>query len=120
MEDSYPPAGGRGFKSRSRYKKTLSDFLGGFFSTFRTMFSTYVLYSEKFNKIYIGYTSDLENRIIAHNEKATKGYTLRYRPWKIVHTEIFEFTSEALRREKELKTARGRKFIWDEIISKIK
>ncbi|WP_295650035.1 GIY-YIG nuclease family protein [uncultured Mucilaginibacter sp.] len=50
----------------------------------------YVLYSQSFNKIYIGYTSDLDNRFLSHNELATKGYSLRYRPWVIAYTEEFE------------------------------
>jgi putative endonuclease len=84
------------------------------------MFTTYVLCSEKFNKIYIGFSTDVENRLISHNEKSTKGFTVKYRPWKIVYTEVFQTKKEALKREKQLKTARGRKFVWDEIISKIK
>jgi putative endonuclease len=83
------------------------------------MFQTYVLYSSKHNKIYIGYTSDLEIRIISHNEKATRGFTIKYRPWKIVHTESFMTKSEAMKREKELKSARGRKFIWNQIIAEL-
>ena len=82
------------------------------------MFTTYVLFSKKYGKIYIGYSSDVKDRLISHNERATKGYTLRFRPWTIVHTEDFMTKKEAMKREKELKTARGRKFIWDEIIGK--
>ena len=77
------------------------------------MFSVYVLYSEKFNKIYIGYTSNIEQRLLAHNELETKGFTLRYRPWKLVYSEVFSEKSEAMQREKQLKTAKGREFIWN-------
>ncbi len=82
------------------------------------MFTTYVLFSKKYGKIYIGYSSDVKDRLISHNERATKGYTIKFRPWILVHTEDFMTKKEALKREKELKTARGRKFIWDEIIDK--
>ena len=81
------------------------------------MFTVYVLFSIRFNKIYIGYTSNLDQRLLSHNKLATKGYTIRYRPWEVVYTENFDTKSEALKREKELKSARGRKFIWEEIIS---
>jgi len=37
------------------------------------MFTVYALYSESSDKIYIGYTSDLEARMLSHNELATKG-----------------------------------------------
>ena len=53
------------------------------------MFTVYVLYSLSHNKIYIGYTSNLTQRILSHNELATKGYTIKFRPWEIIHTEIF-------------------------------
>ena len=76
------------------------------------MFTTYVLYSHKFDKIYIGFTSDLESRLISHNEKATKGWTIRYRPWKLIYKEEFKEKSVAMQREKELKSHRGRDFIW--------
>jgi putative endonuclease len=76
------------------------------------MFKVYVLYSVTFDKIYIGYTSDIYNRILSHNELATKGYTLKYRPWKILLTEDFTTKAEAMKREKQLKSAKGREYIW--------
>jgi len=82
------------------------------------MFYVYVLYSVKFNKIYIGYTSDLISRFESHNKLAAHGWTVRFRPWEIYYFEEFETKSLALRREKELKTASGRKFIRDMIKSK--
>jgi len=82
------------------------------------MFTVYVLYSQKFNKIYIGYTSDLVNRLLSHNELATKGHTIKYRPWVIAHAEEFETKAEAMKREAQLKTANGRDFIWNIIREK--
>ncbi|MCB0380170.1 MAG: GIY-YIG nuclease family protein [Flavobacteriales bacterium] len=79
------------------------------------MYKVYILYSRNFNKIYIGYTSNLEGRFISHNEKATKGYTIKYRPWVIAFFEEFESKSEAIKREKELKSSRGRAFVWEKI-----
>ena len=49
----------------------------------------YVLFTEKYNKIYVGYTSDLEDRMQSHNHLATKGYTIKFRPWEILFTEEF-------------------------------
>ena len=65
------------------------------------MFTVYVLYSPKFNKIYIGYSSDLNNRLLSHNQLATKGYTVRFRPWLIVHTEDYTTKTEAIKRESQ-------------------
>ncbi|MDB4903741.1 MAG: nuclease superfamily protein [Mucilaginibacter sp.] len=82
------------------------------------MYTVYVLYSPSFKKIYIGYTSDLINRFLSHNELATKGYTLRYRPWIIAHTEESQTKSEAIKREKQLKSGQGRAYIWNIIDEK--
>ncbi len=76
----------------------------------------YVLYSRPFNKIYIGYTSDLNARFISHNELATKGWTIKFRPWTLVYSEQFSTKAEAMKREKELKSARGRVFIHQNIL----
>jgi len=75
------------------------------------MYTVYVLYSERFDKIYIGYTSDLPARLRYHNELARKGWAIHFRPWKIVYIEEFETKSGALKREKELKSHQGRNFI---------
>jgi putative endonuclease len=76
------------------------------------MFTVYVLHSTLHNKIYIGYSSDMPRRLLSHNELATKGYTIKYRPWIIAYTEEVQTKSEALKREKQLKSANGRQFIW--------
>ena len=75
------------------------------------MFVVYVLHSVNYNKIYIGFTTDLEKRFLSHNELATKGWTIKFRLWKIVHTEDFKSKAEAMKREKELKSHQGREFI---------
>ena len=78
----------------------------------REMFTVYVLYSEAHNKIYIGFTSNMEQRLLSHNELGTKGYTKRYRPWVVAHTEQYTDKGSAMKREKELKSSRGRNWIW--------
>ncbi|MEY3645644.1 MAG: hypothetical protein RL127_352 [Bacteroidota bacterium] len=75
------------------------------------MFVSYALYSSKFDKLYIGYTNDLINRFHAHNTLANKGFTIRYRPWKVIYVDFFETKQEAMKREKELKSSRGRAFL---------
>jgi putative endonuclease len=74
------------------------------------MFVTYVLYSEKFDKIYIGYTSDLVDRFNSHNYLSSKGFTANFRPWIVIYVEFHETKSKAMMREKQLKTSRGREF----------
>ncbi len=75
------------------------------------MFSVYVLHSEKFGKIYIGFTSDLPDRLKSHNELATKGFTVKFRPWTLIHSEDFQTKKEAMDREKQLKSGKGREWI---------
>ncbi len=70
------------------------------------------MYSKIFNKIYIGFTSNLEQRMLSHNVLAKKGYTLKYIPWDVVYTEIFETKLEAIQRAKQLKSGKGREFMW--------
>jgi len=66
------------------------------------MYTVYILYSSKFRKKYIGYTSNLIERFKPHNYLATKGYTMRYRPRVVIHTEVFETIEQALKREKHI------------------
>ena len=84
-----------------------------------SMFHVYILYSPSYDKIYIGFTSDLASRIKSHNELSKKGWTVKFRPWLLAHSEEFSTKADAMRREKELKSAKGRKFIWEQIISKL-
>ncbi|WP_317126777.1 GIY-YIG nuclease family protein [Mucilaginibacter conchicola] len=65
--------------------------------------------------MYIGFTSDMHNRFLSHNKLATKGHTIKYRPWVIAYTEEYGSKSEAMKREKQLKSANGRDFIRSEI-----
>ena len=82
------------------------------------MFTVYALYSPAYAKIYIGYTSDLDARMLSHNKLGKKGWTIKFRPWEIVHTEECVTKAEAMKREKHLMTAKGRKFIWELIEKK--
>ncbi len=80
------------------------------------MYYVYAVYSDRFDKIYIGMTSNLEQRFLSHNELSKKGWTRKFRPWRIVYTEILESKEKALKREKELKTFKGREFIRKQIL----
>jgi putative endonuclease len=105
-----------------RYKKTLHEIIFFVslqilpiftmnFSITSAMYTVYALFSPTFNKIYIGFTSNLEERFLAHNQFDKKGWTIRYRPWIIIHTEVFDQKAEAMKREQQLKSAKGRAFI---------
>lgn len=76
------------------------------------MFWVYALYSQAARKIYVGFTSNIEARIRSHNLLAKRGWTIKYRPWGLVYTEHFETKIQAMKREKELKSSKGRAFLW--------
>ncbi len=80
-------------------------------------FVVYVLHSASKVKIYIGYTSDLINRMKSQNHFGKNDYTSKFRPLKVEYLEFFEIKSEVLKREKQLKSANGRKFIHEQIAS---
>src|SRR5688572_29717845 len=83
----------------------------------RDVYTVYVLYSEQHKKIYVGCTSNLKERFKSHNELGRKGWTIKFRPWTVIHKEDHRNIADALKREKELKTAAGRRWIWDLISS---
>jgi len=71
------------------------------------MFYVYVLRSQSTGRLYVGYTSDLDHRLGQHNDGVTKS-TKNRGPWEIVHREAFPARSEAMKREKFLKSGQGR------------
>ena len=75
------------------------------------MYYVYVLYSKNFDKIYVGFTSDLKGRLSAHNHPSNSGWTAKYKPWEMIYNEEFSEKLLAMKREQELKSSRGRSFI---------
>lgn len=74
-------------------------------------FVVYVLYSEKFDKYYTGFTSSLIERFYSHNKFSSKGFTKNFRPWTVVYVEFFDNKKDALNREKYLKSGYGRNYL---------
>lgn len=74
------------------------------------MFYTYILYSENFDEIYTGFTSDLKKRIREHNEGLMSS-TRRYRPWELIYYEACLNEKDAKRREGYLKTTQGSRLL---------
>ncbi len=67
----------------------------------------YILYNHLKKFIYIGYTEDLKIRIVTHN-KGNVTSTKAYIPLELIHYEAYKNQSDAKRREKYLKTNKGR------------
>ncbi len=49
---------------------------------------TYILYSKKINKYYVGACTDMQRRLYEHNIGHSK-FTKTGMPWQIVYTEEF-------------------------------
>ena len=76
------------------------------------MFYVYAIYNKHANKIYIGQTENVDHRLKEHNEHKYNGYTSRFQGlWELIYKESVATRSEALKREKQLKSFRGREFI---------
>ena len=56
-------------------------------------------------------TEDLELRLSQHNNKSLSFWTKRGADWKLVYKEVFNSKTEALKREKWLKTGVGKEFL---------
>ena len=61
------------------------------------------------NQRYVGLTSNLENRLAAHNNGQST-HTARFRPWKVVTFVVFSDEIKAAAFEKYLKSGSGRAF----------
>ncbi|MFA4890357.1 MAG: GIY-YIG nuclease family protein [Candidatus Paceibacterota bacterium] len=66
----------------------------------------YILYSLKDKKLYVGCTSDLENRIKKHNDGNVIS-TKNRRPLVLIHSENFQDKAGAFNRERFLKSLWG-------------
>ena len=74
----------------------------------RKMHYVYILWSEGQRKFYIGYTADLERRLHEH-EQGKCHTTQRLDNPELIFYEAFRNENDARRREKYLKTTKGKK-----------
>lgn len=79
----------------------------------------YILYSTSANKYYVGYTDNVERRIVEHNNSERTTYTSKHRPWiSKKYISLGCDRSFAVRIEKSIKNAKSR-IIIERIISEI-
>ncbi|MCZ2458741.1 MAG: GIY-YIG nuclease family protein [Chitinophagales bacterium] len=71
---------------------------------------TYILYSEKLDKYYIGACINIERRLYEHNLGHSKFTSLGI-PWKLIYTESFDSFTDAKKREQQIKKMKSRKYI---------
>ena len=77
------------------------------------MYFVYVIQNQR-DKIYIGQTSNLNKRLDQHNNKnfGRRSYTkIQQGPWKLVYKEKYLSRQKARKREKILKSHKGRDWL---------
>jgi putative endonuclease len=72
------------------------------------MWFVYVLYSNIFKRSYVGFSSNVSERLEKHNSGSVSS-TKSFCPWEIVYQEEFEAESLARKREKYFKSSAGRR-----------
>ncbi len=68
--------------------------------------TTYILKSIKFDKYYIGQTSNLEKRLAEHNKGRSKS-TKPYLPYELTFHKSFDSRKDAMKEEKKLKNIKS-------------
>lgn len=69
-------------------------------------YTVYILYSEKDERLYVGCTHDLEQRLIRHHSGRVRS-TKHRRPLRLIHSESFPDKAIAFNRERFLKSLWG-------------
>ncbi|SHH53281.1 GIY-YIG nuclease family protein [Winogradskyella jejuensis] len=83
----------------------------GLFCFKNMLFKVYIIYSNKIDKFYVGYSGDiLEERIRKHNTNH-KGFTGKANDWELKYFEEYSEKSEAIKRELSIKNKKSRKHI---------
>jgi len=73
------------------------------------MYYVYVLKSQKDGNLYIGQTSNLNQRLGYHNSGRIRS-TKRRTPLELIHLEEFQTRGEAMKKERALKDIKSRDF----------
>ena len=78
--------------------------------------TTYILYSEKLAKYYVGACIDIDRRLYEHNTGHSK-FTSLGMPWVLKYSEEYPTLLEAKQAELKIKKMKSRKYI-EELISR--
>jgi putative endonuclease len=66
----------------------------------------YILFNKKNGTLYTGVTSNLVKRIYEHKNKLVEGFTKKYGTDKLGYYEIFDSITNAIEREKQIKSGK--------------
>jgi len=71
-------------------------------------YCVYVLRSKLDDNLYVGFTTDLDQRLVAHNSGSVLSTAPR-RPFKLIFCEYYLSKIDAIRRERYLKSSSGKR-----------
>ncbi len=71
---------------------------------YQKFYYVYILASQRNGTLYIGFTSNLPQRIYEHKQHLTPGFSSKYNVNKLVYFERFEDVNAAIKHEKRLKS----------------
>ncbi len=71
----------------------------------------YILFNKKNGTLYTGVTSDLKKRVYQHKQKFFGGFTAKYDVNKLGYYEQFNDITQAIEREKQIKSGSRKKKI---------
>jgi putative endonuclease len=84
------------------------------------MYYTYVLFSQKSKRLYIGFSSNLKDRIADHNAKRGGKYSRSNAPFQLVYYEAYLAKEDATKQEVFYKSGYGREVLNDKIKKSLK
>lgn len=70
-------------------------------------YTVYILFSLKDRRLYIGFTSTIEQRVRQH-ERGEVASTKDRRPLQLIYQEVYCDKGDALKRERYFKTTKGK------------
>lgn len=79
-------------------------------------FKVYVIYSPGHDRIFTGMTTSLTDRMESHNGEDPEDWISSYKPWTLIHMELFEEEYQALNREAYFESEAGQDHIRSEIL----
>mgnify|MGYP001076050563 FL=1 len=79
-------------------------------------YKVFVLYSHSHDRLFVGYTTSLTDYMITMNVMKSDNPLYEFRPWTLIHMELFAAEDEAMVREGFLKGEIGQDYIRREIL----
>ena len=79
-------------------------------------YKVFVLYSYPHDELFVGYTTSLTDYMITMNVMETENPLYEFRPWTLIHMELFVTEDEAMVRDGFLKQEVGQDYIRREIL----